>query len=193
MQVLRKAVQLGLALTALWIPLIAFAADESARTIINGHELTPRQINTIKSLYRYVPPPGRYWYDSRSGAWGVEGHETVGFILPVLDLGKLAANASNGDTGVFINGREINLVEAVRIQASFGAVYQGHWWLDGRTGYFGIEGYPVPLGNMFALIKSRQTTQGDGGLQCGRIACVHPGSSPEDSLYSVGGHVLTIP
>jgi hypothetical protein len=46
---------------------------------------------------------------------------------------------------------------------------------------------------MFALIKSRQTTQGEGGLQCGRIACVHPGRSTADSVYSVDGHVLTTP
>lgn len=133
MQLFRKAILLGSALAALWMPLLAIG--QGGRISINGHELTPSQINTIRTLYQYLPPPGRYWYDSRSGAWGVEGHETLGFIVPGLDLGPLAADASNGNTGVFINGREINLVEALRIQATFGAVNRGHWWLDGRTGY----------------------------------------------------------
>jgi hypothetical protein len=191
MQLFRKAILLGSALAALWIPL--FVYGQGSRIYINGHELTSAQTSTIRNLYQYLPPPGRYWYDSRSGAWGVEGHETLGFILPGLTLGSLAANASNGKTGVFINGREINFIEASRIQATFGAVYQGHFWLDGRTGYYGVDGYPMPLGNMFALIKSRQTSAGRDGLQCGRISCVDPASDPKDSVYSVDGHVLTLP
>jgi hypothetical protein len=191
MQLFRKAILLGSALAALCLPVVAFG--QGPRIYINGHELTPAQTSTIRNLYQYLPPPGRYWYDSRSGAWGVEGHETLGFIVPGLDLGSLAANASHGNTGVFINGREINMVEARSIQATFGAVYQGHFWLDGRTGYYGIDGYPIPLGNMFAVIKSQQTSAGRDGLQCGRIACVHAGSDPRDSVYSVDGHVLTLP
>lgn len=134
-------------------------AREGTGTFINGRELSPQQMVALTTTYHYAPPHGRFWYDAVSGAWGVEGHETVGFILPGYDLGPLAANASAGNTGVFINGREINMVEAGGLQRTFGAVYQGRWWLDGRTGYYGIEGNPTPLGNILSALRA----QGRGG------------------------------
>ncbi len=196
MQNFKKAVRLGLALVGILMPLVAFGIDrrEDAKVVINGHELTPTQINIIQTLYRNVPPPGRYWYDSRSGSWGFEGHETAGFILPGLDLGPLPANASHGNTGVFINGREINRVEAARILLAFGGLYRGHWWLDGQTGYYGIEGYPIPLGNVVALMQSRHPGQSTDSFWCGRMSCGNPGGSDQSGRYfSVGGQVLNTP
>jgi hypothetical protein len=197
MQNFQKAVQLGLALIGISMPLVASATDHQQETkvVINGHELTAAQIDMIRTVYRYVPPPGKYWYDSRSGAWGLEGHETAGFILPGLDFGPLPANASHGDTGVFINGREINKVEAVRIYLAFGGLYRGHWWLDGRTGYYGLDGNPMPLGNVAALMKSQHSGQGQDNFWCGRISCGNFSGSGDKSgdYYSVDGHVLNTP
>jgi len=133
------------------------AVHEIPRTgvVINSRELSPQQMVFLTSTYRYAPPRGRYWYDTTSGAWGVEGRETSGFILPGYDLGPLAADASSGNTGVFINGREINTVEALGVQRTFGAVYQGHWWLDGRTGNFGLDGSPMPTGNLIEMLRTK--------------------------------------
>jgi hypothetical protein len=135
------------------------AAREGTGVIINGRELTPQRMVALTATYHYAPPRGRFWYDAVSGAWGVEGRETIGFILPGYDLGPLAADASAGNTGVFINGREINMVEAAGLQRTFGAVYQGRWWIDGRTGNYGIEGNAMPLGNILAALRA----QGRGG------------------------------
>lgn len=130
---------------------------------VNGTELTGRQVQALMATYRVTaPPPGRYWYDARSGAWGLEGHETVGFLMPGHDFGPLAPNASAGRTGVYINGRELNNVEAVTLQRTFGAVYRGRWWLDGRTGYWGAEGNPVPLGNIKMALRTQQGSSGGG-------------------------------
>jgi hypothetical protein len=134
-------------------------AREETGVFINGRELNPQQMVALTATYHYAPPRGRFWYDTVSGAWGVEGHETLGFILPGYDFGPIATDASAGNTGVFINGREINMVEAAGLQRTFGAVYQGHWWLDGRTGNYGIEGNPAPLGNILAALRA----QGRGG------------------------------
>src|SRR4051812_43235097 len=114
----------------------------------------------MAALYGYAPPLGRYWYDSRSGAWGMEGGGTAGFILPGHSFGPLARDASNGNTGVLINGRELNLEEAVVLQRTFGAIYRGRWWLDGRTGYWGAEGNPRPLGNIISALQAQQPQQG---------------------------------
>ncbi len=138
---------------------------------INGGELSRDQAMAIAATYHYEPIPGRYWYDSRSGAWGMEGHETVGFLMPGHNFGPLAENASNGNTGVFVNGRQINMIEAVRIQQTFGAVYPGHWWLDGRTGYYGLEGNPTPVGNIIAALRSQRSGRGGDNFWCSRTAC----------------------
>jgi hypothetical protein len=137
--------------------------DAKTGVFINGLELNPDQVAALVATYGYSPPAGRFWYDTLSGAWGVIGREPAGFILPGHDFGPLPADASGGATGVFINGRQINMAEAIAIQSTFGAVYQGRWWLDGRTGYFGLEGNPVPLGNLIAMIQAQSNAAGSGG------------------------------
>ena len=78
------------------------------------------------------------------------------------DLGPLASNSSHGNPGVFINGREINMVEAMYCQQLFGAVYRGRYGLDGNTGNMGVEGNPTPLVNVFAAIRQSQPSRQGG-------------------------------
>jgi hypothetical protein len=143
--------------------ILAVPASAATGIAINGAELTKPQVLAIVAMYGYAPPPGHYWYDSRSGAWGLEGHGTAGFILPGHNFGAVARDASKGNTGVIINGRELNLTEALSLQRTFGAVYRGRWWLDGRTGYWGAEGNPRPLGNILAALRAQQRGGGGGG------------------------------
>jgi hypothetical protein len=142
------------------------AAQTSSGTgvFINQREITRQQLEAIKQTYGAAAPPGRYWYDPRSGLYGKWGFEAAGYIRPGHDFGPLPANASNGNTGVIINGREINMTEAMFFQRIFGAVYQGRWWLDGQTGNVGLEGNPTPIANVVAAL---QRSQGGGGGQGG--------------------------
>lgn len=145
-------------------PLAAAAGRTSTGIFINNHELPPQQVKEIIMTYGYAAPPGRYWYDPVSGLWGLMGREAAGFLRPNHNFGALPPNASNGNTGVIINGRELNMVEALYCQQIFGAVYRGRWWLDGRTGNIGQEGNPMPLGNVFAALQqAQQRAQGGGG------------------------------
>ena len=111
-------------------------------------------MTAIAMAYHEVPPAGHYWYDSRSGAWGIEGRETMGFILPGHDFGRFLPKRRKGNTGVFINGLEINVVEAAWIQRTLGAVYPGRWWLGGSTGYHDIERNSKPIGNIKAVLRA---------------------------------------
>ena len=71
--------------------------------VVNGRAVSQQ---TLTQLGLPIPP-GRYWYDSMCGAWGQEGGSTQGVIQPNLPLpGPLRRDASNGDSGVIINGRE---------------------------------------------------------------------------------------
>ena len=168
---------------------VALPAAGGTNVFINGRELTPKQIVAITITYRYAPIPGRYWYDSRSGGWGFEGHEAMGFLIPGHNFGPLVANASNGNTGVFIIGREINTIEAVRIRQTFGALYRGRWWLDGRTGYYGLEGNPMPLGNISAALRAQRSGKRGDNFWCSRTACGN--DDGKTGYVDVGGTIVT--
>jgi hypothetical protein len=172
-------------------PLAATSApQQQGRTgiFINGGEITPQQAQQLKATYGYLAPPGRYWYDARSGLFGVVGREAAGFMRPGHQFGPMPPNASNGNTGVFINGREINMVEAAYCQRIFGAVYQGHWWLDGRTGNLGLEGNTMPVANVFAALQQAQrSSQGGSYSWHSNITGASGGSSGGCSYVSIPG------
>ncbi len=155
---------------------------------INGREISQQQVEQLRAMYGYVAPPGKYWYDSRGGLYGTMGYEAAGFMRPGHDFGPLPANASNGNTGVFINGRQININEAMYCQRLFGAVYQGHWWLDGRTGNMGAEGNPTPIVNVFvALQQSQRSGQGGSYSWHSNATGASGGSSRGCSYVSIPG------
>ena len=163
--------------------------NERTGIFINRREISPQQAMALAATYHYAPIPGHFWYDTFSGAWGLEGHEAVGFLLPGHDFGRLRTDASNGNTGVFINGREINMVEAARLQRTFGAVYQGHWWLDGRNGNYGLEGNPMPMGNILAALRAQNS--GRGGDNFWSSATARGNSSGGCSYVTVDGATAT--
>ncbi len=138
----------------------AAAQTDRTQTVINGNILTPTQRAEFVRTYGTQPLGGNFWYDSASGLWGVVGREAFGVLKPGHGYGPVSPTASAGTTGVFINGRQINLAEALYIKSLLGSVLPGRWWLDGRTGNFGMEGYQVPAGNLFAIAKAARSQGG---------------------------------
>jgi hypothetical protein len=165
------------------------SAQGSSGIFVNGHELTPRQVEELRGIYGYTAPPGRYWYDPRSGLFGAMGREAAGFMRPGHDFGPLSPNASSGNMGVFINGRQINMVEATYLRQLFGAVYQGRWWLDGTTGNLGMEGNPMPVANVFVALQQAQRGGGQGGSYGwhSNVTGAYGGSSGGCSYVSIPG------
>jgi hypothetical protein len=132
-----------------------FAQTDRTQTIINGVTLTPQQKQEFTRIYGTPPLAGNFWYDARSGLWGVIGREAFGILRPGHTFGRLSPDASRGTTGVFINGRQINMAEALYIRNLLGSVVPGRWWLDGATGYYGLEGSTIPAGNLYAVARAQ--------------------------------------
>lgn len=133
---------------------------QSTGIFINEKEISADQVAQLKQTYGAAPPAGKYWYDPRSGLYGYWGREAAGYIRPGHEFGALSARASDGNTGVFLNGREINLTEAGFFQRLFGVVYQGHFWLDGSNGNMGVDGNPTPIANLVAAMQRAQQSGG---------------------------------
>jgi hypothetical protein len=127
---------------------------------INGARLSDDQLHSIEQTYRVNVPDGHYWYDRVCGAWGMEGGPQAGIAVAGLDLGgPLRPDASNGNTGVFVNGRELHMLDVQRLSALVGNVIPGRWWVDAR-GNFGPDGWPM-VGNLFMIGQAR--VAGAGG------------------------------
>jgi len=158
------------------------AAEETAvkKVIINGTQLPAKDIQSLERSYGVPLQPGRYWYDKMSGLWGYAGQSTAGQIYPGLQLGgQLKANASNGNTGVFINGRDLPMIEVQYLQ-QLGTVYKGRYWMNAQ-GVGGVEGGPA----IFDLGAAARQRSG-GGLYGGNSRTTpfgHIGSDGKCSYY----------
>jgi hypothetical protein len=120
------------------------------KVIINGITLTDEQVSELEELYSVKPLPGNYWYDTNSGLYGVVGYAAYGFMFTGHEFGELDTNASNGDAGVFVNGRQLPQIEWAVWSQLLGYVIQpGRYWLD-ENGNAGYEGNPIPTENLYA-------------------------------------------
>lgn len=138
--------------------------SSSDKVVINGRALTDNQISEMENIYSVKPLPGNYWYDSYSDLYGVVGYPAYGFMFAGHDFGKMDENASNGDTGVFVNGRELPQLEWMIWSQLLGYYIQpGRYWLD-ENGNAGYEGYPIATDNLYAAVqRNYYSGSGAGG------------------------------
>lgn len=125
--------------------------QEDDQVFVNGKALADETISILESAYRVKIIPGRYWYDKISGFWGLEGQQPAGIMLANLNLGgTLQEDASNGNTNIYINGREITKIEMYElIKISGTPVAPGRYWMDAQ-GWAGKEGQPA-IANIYYL------------------------------------------
>ncbi len=149
---------------------------------INRVQLDSAFVLAVESEYQTSIEDGRYWYDAACGAWGVEGGPTAGFLAAGLELpGPMPADISGGGTGIFINGREVHVLDNQALQQIFGQTIPGRYWLD-AFGNLGPEGGPAIINLAAAIQNSRESiTHGydnpsgargtlAGGMYSGRTA-----------------------
>jgi len=132
------------------------------QVIVNGTALDQQQLAMLQHTYNVIPRPGNYWYDARSGLYGVVGYPAWGFMLPGHKLGRLQSNVSNGTSGVFINGRQLPQSEWVVWSQMLGYLIQpGRYWLD-SNGNAGYEGNSVAVVNLYQAARQNAYRGGAG-------------------------------
>jgi len=134
----------------------------SSGIVINGKELSVDQVAEFKQQYGVEPVKGKYWYDSRSGFYGFVGGPTAGVMNAGHSYGLVSASASNGTSGVFINGRQLQNSEALGLAALFGAAPPGRYWMD-SSGNIGVEGTDYPIANLYIALATTYSSGGGGG------------------------------
>jgi hypothetical protein len=148
------------------------AAAAAADVIVNQVALDAATQQAIERAYSTPIKPGRYWYDPVSGVWGLEGGPGAGQIQPGLRLGgPLRADASRGNTGIFVNNRELHRLDLMALQRCTMPIPGRYWVLANGMG--GYEGMP-PSFNLAQLCGGGSS--GGGGGQCqshsgGSFAC----------------------
>ena len=147
---LRRIPGIVLALATLAAPVLR---AQHRVVVVNRVRLTEEQVKAFEQRWSIQVRDGTYWYDRVSGAWGMDGGPTAGWIMPGLELGgALPADASHGNSGVFINGRELHQLDVAALMR-ITPVYPGRWWVDAQ-GTFGAEG-GAPIGNLWLLARQR--------------------------------------
>jgi hypothetical protein len=133
----------------------AKAPRDSSGVFINEHELSRDQVEQLVAIYRLPPPRGHFWYDTKNGLYGVWGREAAGYIRPGHDFGALPENASNGQTGVFVNGRQLNDAEVAFLQILFnGQVRRGRATVDAAWNVYDERG--VWVANLAVALQQAQ-------------------------------------
>jgi hypothetical protein len=155
---------------------------------INGLVMTPELLIEFEALYGVRPIPGDYWYDSNSGLYGAMGHQAAGMMMPGHMLGEMPANASGGNTGVFMNGRNLTSVEVNYIATLLQTpAMPGRYWLD-AYGNCGIEGLPIPLVNFYEVSRMRFGSGGGDNFWSSHFSAGNSDSGNTRGYVSVPGH-----
>jgi hypothetical protein len=155
---------------------------------INGSVLTPELIGEFTAFYGVAPVPGDYWYDAASGLYGVMGQQAAGMMMAGHPLGEMPPNASGGNSGVFINGRELTSTEVTYITRLLDTpAIPGRYWLD-AFGNCGLEGFMIPLVNFYEVSRIRFGAGGGDNFWSSHFSAGNYDSGNTRGYVSVPGH-----
>lgn len=133
----------------------ALPEDDLNAVYINNYRLTAEQLQELAVVYGVPPLPGRYWYDSLSGSYGIWHGLSLGVILAGHDFDQVPEDASKGNTGLFINDRELPETDVLFLEWIFNVPRQpGRYWQD-AFGNIGYEGDQTPLVNLYVAYQQR--------------------------------------
>jgi hypothetical protein len=140
---------------------------------LNGERLSQPDLRELQAVLGQAPVPGRYWYDPRSGLWGLEEHGAGGVTRPGLRIpAPLPAQASRGSSGAFVNDRQLTARELALLAQWLGwdprnaATFTGRYVLDEQGRLFSIQGrYLGSLAGAAARVREQGTSPAPSARQ----------------------------
>uniref|UniRef100_A0A5B7C8P6 Extra-large guanine nucleotide-binding protein 1 n=1 Tax=Davidia involucrata TaxID=16924 RepID=A0A5B7C8P6_DAVIN len=148
---------------------------------VNGKLLCKEELVILQSCSNRPKKlkPGKYWYDKVSGLWGKEGHRPCQIISPQLSVGDpIKLNASNGNTNILINNREITKAELWMLQlARINCEGSPHFWVS-ADGSYQEEGQKNVMGKIWDKTGIK--------LVCAVLSLPTPSESANPCLEEVG-------
>jgi hypothetical protein len=158
------------------IALAQVPGDRAATGIhVNGVELSVDTVRALQQIYPVAIAPGRYWYDRISGAYGREGNPVAGQMMAGLDLGgPLRSDASLGNSGIYINGRQVTAGEKAYLEqlcqvpiapARYWVLFNGLGGFEGGPPNFNLGQCPG-IAQQSNVPRSQSRTYCDGNGNC---------------------------
>ncbi|XP_010266457.1 PREDICTED: uncharacterized protein LOC104603961 [Nelumbo nucifera] len=85
------------------------AENDRSNVSVNGKPIPDHLVKKAEKKAGSIQA-GQYWYDFNCGFWGVMGHPCLGIIPPFIEEFNIPMpkNCAGGNTGVFVNGRELH-------------------------------------------------------------------------------------
>ena len=156
--------------------------------VFNDITLSAEQVDQLEKQYGQAPKPGNYWYDKMSGLYGIAGQPALGHLYPGHELGTLDKKASNGNTKVYINNRELPQTEYIILCQILGTiVFPGSYWLDAQ-GNAGMQGSPFPMVNLYMAAQQNAFRGGSGdNFWSSRYAAGNSTSDGSAGYINLGG------
>lgn len=134
----------------------SFAVAEDV--FVNGTVLDAQTKQALERAYAVPIKPGRYWYDKKSGVWGLEGGPAAGQYTPIwlsaAHLSAMRRMATPGSSSMHRN-------DVAALQHCLQVVPGQYWVLANGMG--GLEGAP-PSFNLAALCGA--TGGGGSSTKC---------------------------
>ena len=131
---------------------------------INDGEIAAATLRNMPGLQTL--PRGRYWHDPACGAWGSVNGPCLGVFaggMRIPGSGSLKPNASGGRTGVFVNGRELHLMDVASFRALGVQCLPGKWTID-ALGIIRMEGSLFPVGQVSLAATAQRRNGIPGGI-----------------------------
>jgi hypothetical protein len=179
--------------TLIAIGLIAGSAGCASDALTINGQVPSQQALAALSAARGQLPAGDWWYDSRSGLYGMMGKGASGVVEAGYDFGPLPRDASSGSSGIFFNGRQLTALEAAYVLYLFGIdpaqapYYAGEYLLEATGDLYTAQG--VPVGNLYQRAQQSGGSGGSCEVWSSRLAAGN--SCGGCSYVNVGGSFAT--
>lgn len=159
------------------------------QVIINDKVLSQQEVDQLAMAFGGAVYPGNYWYDAKTGGWGYQCGPGVGIGIAGLKLGgKLKANASCGNTSVFVNGRELPMQDLMLLQSLSGPIQPGRYWMDAQFNA-GREGGPALVNyKVLAAQRNRGNAGGNDNFWSSKWGAGNSSPDGSQGYVNVPGH-----